>query len=133
MPVGAEVGATSAPKSVWSLGAALGEGPVWIRRDQALWFVDIKGAAIHRYDPADGGKTSWRTPEQCGFVLPVAGGGFVAGLQSGLHRFDASAGEFNLIVDPEPDVDLPEPHEPPHEPPPPQPDAPPIREPGMPV
>ena len=93
----------SDPVSVWPLGAALGEGPVWVERDAALWFVDIKGRKIHRFDPATGGKTSWDAPGQCGFVLPVAGGGFVAGLQEGLFRFDERDGSFAELARPEPD------------------------------
>jgi sugar lactone lactonase YvrE len=90
------------PRSVWSLAAELGEGPVWVERDRALWFVDIKKQQIHRYDPADGTKRSWDAPEQIGFVLPAEGGGFVAGLQSGLHRFDETSGAFSALVEVEP-------------------------------
>jgi D-xylonolactonase len=86
-------------RPVWELEAELGEGPVWVERDNALWFVDIKERKIHRYDPADGSKGSWNSPEQVGFLFPAEGGGFVAGLQSGLYRFDDSSGAFDLIVE----------------------------------
>jgi len=91
------------PKSVWDLAAELGEGPVWVERDNALWFVDIKKQQVHRYDPADGSKRSWEAPEQIGFILPAERGGFVAGLKSGLYRFDERSGTFDLIVEVEPD------------------------------
>ncbi|MET1109980.1 MAG: SMP-30/gluconolactonase/LRE family protein [Allosphingosinicella sp.] len=91
------------PKSVWDVAAALGEGPVWVGRDRALWFTDIKGRKVHRYDPAGGGKQTWVAPEQVGFVLPARHGGFVAGLMSGLHRFDESTGRFTLIAEIEPE------------------------------
>jgi len=91
------------PRSVWNLVASLGEGPVWVERDRALWFVDIKKQLIHRYDPVNGDKRSWGSPEQVGFVFPAEGGGFVAGLQSGLYRFDERNGSFALIVEVEPD------------------------------
>ena len=94
--------AASEPASVWDLAAELGEGPVWVERDQALWFVDIKKHVIHRFDPASGGKKSWSAPEQVGFVLPAEGGGFIAGLQSGLHHFDEESGKFELIAEVEP-------------------------------
>ena len=92
------------PAPIWELAAELGEGPVWVERDQALWFVDIKKKQLHRYDPASGAKRSWSAPEQVGFILPAAGGGFVAGLQSGLFRFDEIAGTFERIVEVEPDL-----------------------------
>jgi sugar lactone lactonase YvrE len=91
------------PKVVWDLAAELGEGPVWVQRDEALWFVDIKQHQIHRYEPASGGKRSWEAPEQVGFILPAERGGFVVGLQSGLYHFDELGGAFDLIVEVEPD------------------------------
>jgi len=91
------------PTPIWELEAELGEGPVWVERDSALWFVDIKKRLIHRYDPADGSKRSWSSPQQVGFLFPAEGGGFVAGLQSGLYRFDETSGAFDPIVEVEPD------------------------------
>ena len=90
------------PVSVWDVGAQLGEGPVWV--EGALWFTDIKSRKIHRYDPATGARRSWDSPEQVGFVLPALGGGFVAGLMSGLHRFDPASGGFTLIAEIEPEL-----------------------------
>lgn len=95
--------AASEPRSVWDIAAELGEGPIWVERDRALWFTDIKKRQIHRYDPA-GGRETWGAPEQVGFVLPAERGGFVAGLMSGLHRFDESTGRFTLIAEIEPEL-----------------------------
>ena len=86
------------PRNAWPLAAELGEGPVWVQRDHALWFVDIKKQQIHRYDLADGSKNSWDAPEQVGFVFPAERGGFVAGLQSGLYHFNDKSGGFELIA-----------------------------------
>ena len=93
-----------APSPIWELQAELGEGPVWVERDQALWFVDIKKHHVHCYDPDTQAKRSWTAPEQVGFILPAEDGGFVAGLQSGLHHFDETTGDFDLIVEVEPDL-----------------------------
>jgi sugar lactone lactonase YvrE len=90
------------PKVAWELAAELGEGPVWVERDRALWFVDIKKHQINRLDPASGAKRSWQAPAQVGFILPAERGGFIAGLQSGLYHFDERSGEFALIVEVEP-------------------------------
>ena len=92
---------TAEPQSVWDVAAELGEGPVWA--DGAVWFVDIKKRQVHRYTPASGERRSWAAPEQIGFLLPAEGGGFVAGLQSGLHRFDPEDGGFAAIVEVEPE------------------------------
>jgi sugar lactone lactonase YvrE len=90
-------------RNVWEVQAELGEGPVWVERDRALWFVDIKRRKVHRFDPVSGGRRSWDSPEQIGFIVPAEGGGFVVGLQSGLHLFDETNGAFTLIAEVEPD------------------------------
>jgi xylono-1,5-lactonase len=94
---------TPEPRSIWGLRCELGEGPVWVQRDQALWFTDIKKQQVHRYDPLRGSRRSWDAPEQIGFLLPARSGGFVAGLQSGLHRFDEGSGRFEPLAAVEPD------------------------------
>src|SRR6476646_6849010 len=94
---------STSPSPVWELETELGEGPVWVERDQALWFVDIKKEQIHRFDPSSGERKSWPAPEQVGFLLPAEGGGFVAGLQSGLHKFDDATGNFELLAEVEPE------------------------------
>lgn len=88
---------------VWPVGAQLGEGPVWSATEQALWFVDIKGQAIHRYHEPSGARDSWPAPAQPGFILPARDGGFVCGLKTGLHRFDPETGAFSPLHQVEPD------------------------------
>lgn len=93
MPAGVE--------PVLRIGATLGEGPAWFA--DALWFVDIKAPAVHRFDPASGAHDSWAAPDQVGWVLPSADGGIIAGLKTGLHRFDPATGAFDLLAAVEPD------------------------------
>jgi sugar lactone lactonase YvrE len=31
----------------------VGEGPLWDVEEQALYFIDIVGKAVHRFDPAN--------------------------------------------------------------------------------
>ncbi|WP_295561004.1 SMP-30/gluconolactonase/LRE family protein [uncultured Sphingomonas sp.] len=88
-------------RSVLPVQATLGEGPVWIGRDAALWFVDIKQRHVHRFDPANGTAHRWDAPEQVGWVLPAADGGMIAGLQSGLYRFDPADGTFRPHATPD--------------------------------
>lgn len=91
------------PRSILSLRATLGEGPVWVARDAALWFVDIKAPAIHRFDPALECANSWMAPAQIGWIVPSADGLFLVGLQTGIHRFDPAHGSFTLVHAPEAD------------------------------
>ncbi len=90
------------------VGATLGEGPVWVGSGDgsggALWFVDIKAPRVHRLDPATGRLDGWDAPDQVGWVLPVVGGGFLAGLASGLHLFSPDDGGFVFYRPVEPDL-----------------------------
>lgn len=79
----------------------LGEGPAWVAREAALWFVDIKSHRVHRFDPVTNEARVWTAPGQVGWILPTSDGLFAAGLQSGVHRFDPANGSFTLIHAPE--------------------------------
>jgi sugar lactone lactonase YvrE len=82
---------------VWPVDAVLGEGPVWSASERAVWFVDIKAPAIHRFDPASGDQRSWPAPARVGFVAPTSKGWLIAGLKTGLHRFNPQTGNFTLL------------------------------------
>jgi D-xylonolactonase len=81
-----------------AVGAELGEGPVWVAHESALWFVDITGHRLHRLQRT-GELRSWRAPGPPGFVLPRANGGFVVGVKGALHRFDPASGVFAPLAE----------------------------------
>ena len=91
------------PTCVWDVRAKLGEGPLWSRTDQALWFVDIKQNKLHRFDPRSGARRSYEAPNEPGFIVPAEHGGFIVGAQGGLFRFDPASGGFSLLCDVEKD------------------------------
>ena len=82
---------------IWDLRAELGEGPVWSEVEQSLFFVDILGRRIHRFTPATGQTTSWIAPARVSFIVPVASGGFLCGLENGLRQFDPANGRFGPL------------------------------------
>jgi xylono-1,5-lactonase len=69
---------------VWPLGCRLGEGVVWDAAKQSMFFVDIKGMAVHAYTPAKNAQRSWPMPEMIGWLVPRASGDWVAGFKSGV-------------------------------------------------
>lgn len=99
-----EVGTLMDVQHVCQLGAELGEGPVWVERESALWFVDIKARRAHRWHPGRRELRSWAAPEQPGFLAPLRGDGFIVGLKTGLHRFDPATSEFVHLLAVEPDL-----------------------------
>lgn len=90
----------SAAEPIAPVEAVLGEGPVWVERDQALWWVDIKGPAVFRWTEADG-VARWTPPLRIGSLAPAARGGFVAGTERGFFWADPVAGLYEAIADPE--------------------------------
>jgi len=78
-----------------------GEGPVWWR--EALYYVDIEGHRVHRFDPASGSEKSWDVGQRVGTVVPRESGGLVIAGDHGLFFLDEETGHLSAIVDPEPD------------------------------
>src|SRR5438552_14481809 len=68
--------------------AVLGESPVWSVGEQALYWVDITGRALHRFDPVSGEDRDWPLPEEIGCVVPRREGGLIVGLRHGIAFFD---------------------------------------------
>ncbi len=67
---------------------AIGESPVWSVREQALYWVDIIGKRVHRFDPASGRTASWATPQMVGCIALRADGTMVAGLERGIYALE---------------------------------------------
>ena len=80
----------------------LGEGPLWSQREQALYWVDILTPRLNRLDPATGEIRQWDMPEPIGWVIERAGGGFIAGMKSGVHRLSLDPFSLELAVALEP-------------------------------
>ena len=61
-----------------------GESPVWRADEQALYWVDIPGNAIHRWSPAQGHR-HWATAEMPACIAATATPGrWLAGMETGL-------------------------------------------------
>ena len=93
----------STVQCVADVHAVLGEGPVWVEREQALYWVDIKGRKIFRLDKS-GQLTEWPTPFRVGSIVPKRSGGFIAGTDEGIARVDPEAGRFDIVARPEPEL-----------------------------
>jgi D-xylonolactonase len=78
--------------------AVLGEGPVWVPMENAVYWVDINGRKIFRH--REGRTDTWETPLKVGAIWPRAKGGFVAGTDQGL-AFTTDFVRFHLFANPE--------------------------------
>jgi sugar lactone lactonase YvrE len=70
----------------------LGEGPLWDPAANVLYWVDIKGRAIHRLDVPSGAVKSWPTPSEVGALALREAGGAVVVLKDGFYAFNFASG-----------------------------------------
>ncbi len=85
--------------------AQLGESPVWDEERQVLWWMDINGRVIHRYDPVAHSDSVTAVPRKPAAVAVRRGGGLVVATDEGFHAFDPNEGVMTpLAPDPEPDL-----------------------------
>lgn len=81
----------------------LGEGPIWSRRDNAIYWVDILAPALYRLRLFDGSVSRFAMPEPVGWVVERrARAGFIAGFQSGFAALTLDPFVVTPIADPEP-------------------------------
>lgn len=76
------------PTKLTETPALLGEGPCWHEAEQVLYWVDILGKALHRYDPVSKKDRQWAFDEMVGTVAPRKAGGLLLGLEFGFGVFD---------------------------------------------
>ncbi len=90
------------------VGAILGEGPIWDAEAQCLWWVDILGKALHRFEPAPDSpnrETRWALAIEPGAVAPCADPrrGVVLVTPEGFARLHPGSGQQALLAEVERD------------------------------
>ena len=95
---------TSDVTCVADVKAVLGEGPVWVEREQALYWVDIEGAALFRWSEADGARTVIRDVHICS-LMPRQAGGFIGGGDDGFLDIDLEQGAVRILDNPDRAID----------------------------
>jgi sugar lactone lactonase YvrE len=73
---------------VLDVKASLGECPVWSADERALYWVDINGPSLNRFEPARGTNSAWPLPQAIGSFALRSRGGFVAALRDGIWFVD---------------------------------------------
>ena len=76
---------------------------MWHPGENALFWVDIKGRAVHEFRPDDGTRRSYSVGEEIGCLVPRARGGWIAALRSGFAHLDLDGGSSTPVADPEAD------------------------------
>jgi sugar lactone lactonase YvrE len=81
----------------------LGEGPIWDHQAKVLWWVDIEGKRVHRFDPKSRQDESWDVGQMVGTVVCRKHGGLMLALEHGFAEFDLKSGAVKVVADPESD------------------------------
>lgn len=85
---------------VLDAGAEAGESPWWSAPEQCLYWVDIHGRRVHRFDPRAGADREWGTPDLVTFVATHERGGIVVALRDRVCHVDPTTGEYRELATP---------------------------------
>ena len=70
----------------------LGESPLWHPLENVLYWTDIPGRRLHRWDPHTATHRDWALPGETGCIAALEGGGLLLAIRQGLAFFDPITG-----------------------------------------
>jgi sugar lactone lactonase YvrE len=76
----------------------VGEGPLWVPAEKALYWVDIDGLAVHRLLIDNGLHTSWIMTSEPSSLAMHADGGLVVATRAGFVHLDTRTGAASEIA-----------------------------------
>lgn len=85
----------------------LGESPFWHPDEDVLYWCDIPGRRLNRFNPATEAYASWAFDCEPACCAPVLGGDLILGMRDGLWRFNPQTGQRQSLA--------PAPYDPAHE------------------
>jgi sugar lactone lactonase YvrE len=77
---------------------------VWNEEEKALYWIDIQGKTLNRFEPATGTNRGWELPETIGSFAFREEGDVVAAMRSGFAFIDLKSGQLEYFIDPEADI-----------------------------
>ena len=77
----------------------LGESPLWHPAEQVLYWCDIPGHKLNRFDPASGVHREWTFDTDVACCAPLQAGNLLLALRTGLVRFDPRSGESTPLAE----------------------------------
>ncbi|MYM88230.1 SMP-30/gluconolactonase/LRE family protein [Rugamonas sp. FT82W] len=78
---------------VSDIRCTVGESPTWSRAESAWYWVDIPAKRVWRLDGASGAARFWTTTEMAACVAAKAGGGLIAGMETGIYSLELGEAE----------------------------------------
>ena len=98
------MGADSDVRVAVAAAALLGESPVWHPREAALYYADIPGRRLQRFDPVSGDLRHWSFDIEVASLAPRLDGTLLLAMRDGLWVFDPGSGERSRVAEPPYDV-----------------------------
>ena len=89
---------------VWQEPALHGEGPLWVERENAVYWVDIGKKQVHRLGLSDGSRTTRAFDTEITSLAVRARGGFACTVRDGFASLDFEKGTWEPIALVEKDV-----------------------------
>jgi sugar lactone lactonase YvrE len=78
----------------------LGESPMWHPREQVLYWCDIPGQRLNRFDAKTGALSHWDFDCEPASCAPCLDGTLLLAMRDGLWRFDPTCGERTRLAKP---------------------------------
>ncbi len=97
---------TSEPKILWNLKCKLGEGTLWVKEHNSIYFVDIKNKKIFILNIKNRKKKIIRVNKEIGFLAHVKKNIFVLGLQGEIRIVDLKSKKIIKSIKIEEDIKL---------------------------
>ena len=76
---------TEQPKILWKVRCTLGEGTLWVKEQNSIYFTDIKKKKIYSYNTKSKKKKIYKVNKEIGFLAHIKDYIFVLGLQGELR------------------------------------------------
>lgn len=80
--------------------ATLGEGVFWSQKEEKVYWIDIEGHRVCRFDPETGKNESVDVGQQVGTVVENESGGLIVALADGVYALDFKTGALDKWCDP---------------------------------
>src|SRR4051794_5847922 len=80
--------------------ASTAESPTWSADEQRLYWIDVEGASLHRFDPLSGDTRQWSLPSEIGAFALCRSGRVLVALRTGLSMLDLETGRTEFVAPP---------------------------------
>ena len=97
---------TSEPKVLWKLKCKLGEGALWVKEHNSIYFVDIKKKKICILNTKSNKKKILKVNKEIGFLAHIRDNIFILGLQGELRIQNLKSKKIFKSISIEPNIKL---------------------------